>query len=298
MTTLGIPLGAAVIVGAWILTAVYIVWANRYYDPEAQRLRRDAPDSPLITCPLFRDVTRKPDGLGRRVLSPHRRADAGDHLVGGAAHALDERVLRRRPIGLRAPERPGARGRLHERGVVPRHRGAGRAARLRRHDLRDRLARRLAGADVPHRRAAAQPRQVHVCRRRRVPPAAGAGAHRVGVRRHPDGALLHHRADGRRRQPDQAAVRHPLRVGGDRRRRRHAGLRALRRHDRDDVGADHQGRAAALRRDGADGAGARAVRLLAGEPLRGGRRRATVRPRSSLAAWSPIRSTPSRSASR
>ena len=46
---------------------------------------------------------------------------------------------------------------------------------------------------------------------------------------------------------------------------RHAGLRALRRHDRDDVGADHQGRAAAVRRDGADGAGARAVRLLAGE---------------------------------
>ena len=39
VTPLGIPLGAAVIVGSWILTAVYIVWANRYYDPEAQRLR-------------------------------------------------------------------------------------------------------------------------------------------------------------------------------------------------------------------------------------------------------------------
>ena len=36
---IGIPLGAAVIVGSWILTAVYIVWANRHYDPEAQRLR-------------------------------------------------------------------------------------------------------------------------------------------------------------------------------------------------------------------------------------------------------------------
>ena len=32
-------IGAAVIVGSWILTAVYVVWANRYYDPEAQRLR-------------------------------------------------------------------------------------------------------------------------------------------------------------------------------------------------------------------------------------------------------------------
>jgi uncharacterized membrane protein (DUF485 family) len=38
-TTIGIPLGAAVIVGAWILTAIYVVWANRYYDVEAARLR-------------------------------------------------------------------------------------------------------------------------------------------------------------------------------------------------------------------------------------------------------------------
>jgi len=38
-TTVGIPLGAAVIVGAWVLTALYVVWANRYYDGEAARLR-------------------------------------------------------------------------------------------------------------------------------------------------------------------------------------------------------------------------------------------------------------------
>ena len=38
-TTLGIPLGAAVIFGAWILTAIYVVWANRRYDPESARLR-------------------------------------------------------------------------------------------------------------------------------------------------------------------------------------------------------------------------------------------------------------------
>ena len=36
---LGIPLGAAVIVGAWVLTALYVVWANRRYDPEVARLR-------------------------------------------------------------------------------------------------------------------------------------------------------------------------------------------------------------------------------------------------------------------
>jgi uncharacterized membrane protein (DUF485 family) len=39
-TTVGIPLGAAVIVGAWALTAFYVVWANKYYDPEVDRLRR------------------------------------------------------------------------------------------------------------------------------------------------------------------------------------------------------------------------------------------------------------------
>jgi uncharacterized membrane protein (DUF485 family) len=38
-TTLGIVLGAAVIVGAWVLTAVYVVWANRSYDTEVKRLR-------------------------------------------------------------------------------------------------------------------------------------------------------------------------------------------------------------------------------------------------------------------
>lgn len=38
-TPIGIPLGAAVILGSWVLTAVYIAWANRYYDREAARLR-------------------------------------------------------------------------------------------------------------------------------------------------------------------------------------------------------------------------------------------------------------------
>jgi uncharacterized membrane protein (DUF485 family) len=38
-TTTGILLAAAVIVGAWILTAIYVVWANRHYDPDVARLR-------------------------------------------------------------------------------------------------------------------------------------------------------------------------------------------------------------------------------------------------------------------
>lgn len=39
-TTIGIPIGAGVIVGSWALTAAYIAWANRRYDPDAARLRR------------------------------------------------------------------------------------------------------------------------------------------------------------------------------------------------------------------------------------------------------------------
>ena len=38
-TPIGFPIGAAVIVGSWILTAAYIAWANRDFDPEAARLR-------------------------------------------------------------------------------------------------------------------------------------------------------------------------------------------------------------------------------------------------------------------
>ena len=38
-TTIGIPLGALVIIGAWALTAIYVIWANRHYDAEVTRLR-------------------------------------------------------------------------------------------------------------------------------------------------------------------------------------------------------------------------------------------------------------------
>lgn len=38
-TTLGIPLGVAVIIAAWLLTVAYVIWANTTYDPEVKRLR-------------------------------------------------------------------------------------------------------------------------------------------------------------------------------------------------------------------------------------------------------------------
>ncbi len=39
VTTLAIPLGIAAIVIAWVLTAFYVVWANRSYDPEVERIK-------------------------------------------------------------------------------------------------------------------------------------------------------------------------------------------------------------------------------------------------------------------
>ncbi len=38
-TTLGIPLGAGVIVLSWALTAVYVLWANRSYDSSIEKLK-------------------------------------------------------------------------------------------------------------------------------------------------------------------------------------------------------------------------------------------------------------------
>ena len=39
VTTLAIPMGIAAIVIAWVLTALYVVWANKTYDPEVERLK-------------------------------------------------------------------------------------------------------------------------------------------------------------------------------------------------------------------------------------------------------------------
>ena len=40
VTTLGILLGVAVIVLSWVLTAIYVGWANRVHDPEVRDLKR------------------------------------------------------------------------------------------------------------------------------------------------------------------------------------------------------------------------------------------------------------------
>lgn len=38
--TLGIPVGVGVIVLSWVLSLVYVVWANEAHDPEVRKLKR------------------------------------------------------------------------------------------------------------------------------------------------------------------------------------------------------------------------------------------------------------------
>jgi uncharacterized membrane protein (DUF485 family) len=40
--TLGILLGAVVILTSWLLTWFYVWWANRHYDPQVKELNREA----------------------------------------------------------------------------------------------------------------------------------------------------------------------------------------------------------------------------------------------------------------
>lgn len=41
--TLGIPVGIGVILFAWIVTGIYVVWANGYYDSTVQQIKNRKP---------------------------------------------------------------------------------------------------------------------------------------------------------------------------------------------------------------------------------------------------------------
>ena len=130
--------------------------------------------------------------------------------------------------------------------------GAIARQRLRRLPLLGRLPRGVARGAAAGRRTAAQHRQVHDGRRAGVPDAPAPGARR-GRHVHPRRVvLLPARPDGRRGRPGRAAAqRHQQGRAGGRhrhRRRRDDRLRADRRHAGHDVGADHQGGTADRRR--------------------------------------------------
>ena len=47
--SIGILLGALVIVASWLLTWIYVRWANRHYDVELKALQADAVESATAT---------------------------------------------------------------------------------------------------------------------------------------------------------------------------------------------------------------------------------------------------------
>ena len=178
------------------------------------------------------------------------------------------RLLRRPPAHRRLAERLGDRRRLHVGRVVPRNHRSGRVLRLRRIHVLGRLAGRLSRRALSRRRAAAQHRQVHDGRPDLVPPARPRRPRDRGALDAGDHALLHDRADGRRRRARQFAAAAGSEDRRDRRRRRaDARLRSLRRHARDDVGADHQGGPLARDGDRALAAGRRHFHFSLGELL-------------------------------
>src|SRR6266511_128253 len=271
--SLGILLGTIVIVSTWVLVWTYVFWANRVYDPAVRRLQK-------LGGHAISEVRRTATGR-HHVLHPGHHRGARHHLLGGSAVPDHRAVLRRGPQHRRLPERAGARRRLHERGKLPGHLRAGRAERLRRHDLLGGLAGRLADRAGPHRRATAPPRQVHLRRRGGVPVPPDTGTDGRRVRHDHRGDLLPDRADGGRRHAHQADVRHRLQGCHHHRGRLDDHARTGRRHGGHHLGPDHQGRVDVGRRGRARRPHPVQVRLQPAAPVRrGGRQARQQGPRS------------------
>ena len=134
-------------------------------------------------------------------------ADRRHHLLGQPADDGHHRLLRRRTLVQRLPERPRDLRRLHVGGVVPRHLRRHRAVRLRRVPVLDRLPGRLARGAAAGRRAAAQLRPLHDGRPAGLPDAAAAGPDGGGDLDRRGVDLLPARPDGRRGRARRAAAR-------------------------------------------------------------------------------------------
>ena len=79
--SLGILLGALVIVASWLLTWVYVRWANAHYDPALRALRESAGDADR------RPRIGQPNAIAMAFFFVVHRDHARHHLVGGAPHA-------------------------------------------------------------------------------------------------------------------------------------------------------------------------------------------------------------------
>ena len=141
--TIGLVLGAGIIVFAIVLTGIYVLRANADYDELTKAIvaanarggkimNRLIKWSALggagagLRCGARRGADCGRDGPAGRLerhcdLRRLRPVDARHHLLGGPAHADGEGFLCRRRRGHRPAERPGDRRRLYVGGLVPRH---------------------------------------------------------------------------------------------------------------------------------------------------------------------------------
>ena len=250
------------------VTTFLIAWLYaRYMTAKVDPLARELEAEYRRRCRV--DELRHPDRDPLRRRRPHH---GRHHLLGEPPDPRRDGLLRRRPLVQRLPERHGHLGRLHVRGVVPRHLRRHRAERVRRVPLLHRLPRRLARGAAAGGRAAAELRPLHDGRPAGVPDAATPRAYGGGDldRRRLD--LLPARPDGRRGCARRAAARRHRRVreGLDHRGRRPADglLRDRRRHEGHHLGADRQGRPADGRHDPDHGPGAGGVQLQPVQPAR------------------------------
>ena len=219
VTSLGILIGLAVIVAAFVLTGIYVQRANSRFDEMTRKPYEgfDVMSRTLTVAgtglaavaarhrhPCGRAGCRRRSTAGAQLdgdpdVPPFRADDARHHLSGRHADTVRRRLLRRGRRHYGIPERPCNRRRLHVGRVVPRHLGSCLLLRLRRSHLLDRLPRRLADRALPHRRAPAQSGQLHVRRRRLVSSRSDPDPDSVGDRNPRRRGLLPHRPDGRRR---------------------------------------------------------------------------------------------------
>ena len=244
--SLGIVLGARCIVCSWLLTWIYVRWANTHYDRRAARgpmsslhARRRPPATSIgepnarrdgVLLPLHRDHARA-SPAGRR----GARGRPSSSTPPGARSAPAQNGFALAGDYMSAASFLGIAGLVSTTGFDGLIYSTG-------------LARRLAGRAVPDRRAAAQPRQVHLRRRRRR-PAVGrrrCASPRRSARSRPSTLYLIAQmvgAGGLIRLMFGLSYETAIVIvgrGDDR-------VRAVRRHDRDDVGADREGGAAARR---------------------------------------------------
>ena len=118
--SLGILLGALVIVATWIITWIYVRWANKHMDRRVSELR--AEDRRRMTAA---EVLQAPNATAIGFFVAFVALTLGITWWAARRTKTTEEFFRRRPTHHRSAERLCAGGRLHECRQFSGHRRAG-----------------------------------------------------------------------------------------------------------------------------------------------------------------------------